>query len=299
MNEKPLFSIIIPTYNGEKTIGKLLKKITLLKNNYSTEVIIIDSQSKDKTLSIVKKFKNKLNLKIHQIKKDEFNHGLTRNYGVYLSKGKFIWFLSQDAIPISKNILNYYLEDFSLNKKVVVVFGEHIPYFKTPLIQKVEIQCYWEKLNKLTDKKKLLICNGELIDKSKKKDEMRIRLSNVSAVYKKNFLLKYPFPTIKTGEDMVLGKRIIDLGLIKIYDRRCAVYHSHFFNIWDYYKRESEVLNLRLNILKDVEKINLLCKLRKIMSLSINPFSKTYYLVELFFYYLLKALIFFKLRFFK
>jgi glycosyltransferase involved in cell wall biosynthesis len=56
---KILFSIIIPTYNGEKTIRNFLKRLTQFNDNYKKEVIIIDSQSKDKTLNIVNNFKKK------------------------------------------------------------------------------------------------------------------------------------------------------------------------------------------------------------------------------------------------
>lgn len=287
-----LFSIIIPTFNGEKTVGKLLKKIVVLENNFnhSNEVIIIDSQSQDKTLSIVEKFKSKLNLKIYQIKKEEFNHGLTRNYGVSLARGKFIWFLSQDAIPISKNILNYYLEDFSINKKVVAIFGKNIPYKNTPFIQKIEIFCRWQRLDKYIDKKGLLIQNLEKLSIFKKNLLDFFVLSNTSCCYKKSFLIKNPFPKTDYGEDLAQGENIIKKGLIKIYDTRCSVYHSHFFNIFQYYKREKEDINLRINM-KIKLRSNFMCKLKKIISSPINPFLRIYYIFELFFYYFLKLLI--------
>ena len=51
-------SIIIPTINEEKAIGQVIKEIpikTLEKNNYKTEILIIDGASTDSTKSIAEK----------------------------------------------------------------------------------------------------------------------------------------------------------------------------------------------------------------------------------------------------
>ena len=51
-------TIIIPTINEEKAIGKVIKEIplkTLEKNNYKTEILIIDGASTDNTKQIAEK----------------------------------------------------------------------------------------------------------------------------------------------------------------------------------------------------------------------------------------------------
>jgi len=297
---KILFSIIIPTYNGEKTIGKLLDRITKFKDNYPKEIIIIDSQSQDKTLDIVNNYKNKLNLKIIKIKKEEFNHGLTRNLAVKHASGKYIWFLSQDALPIiNKKILDYVLEDFKIDQGVVAVYGKHIPYKKTPIIQKLEVKCYWEKLDSLLKKRKILIQDRKNLNQSQKQQEIFIRLSNVNCFYKRSFLVKNEFPKIKIGEDMIMGKLILKKNLIKIYDPKIKVYHSHFFNLKEYYQREKETLKLRLFDLKTKETLAFLCKFKQIIFLKKNLFIKFAYILQLFFFYLLKVIIIFELKFLK
>ena len=50
-------TIIIPTINEEKAIGKVIKEIpteTLKKNNYDTEILIIDGASTDNTQNIAR-----------------------------------------------------------------------------------------------------------------------------------------------------------------------------------------------------------------------------------------------------
>jgi len=287
------FSIIIPTYNGEKTIGRLLKRLVSLAGDYNKEVIIIDSQSTDKTLFIATKYKKKLNLKTLKIEKCDFNHGGTRNIGVKIAQGKFIYFLSQDAIPLNKNILNYYIEDFKINKKIVAVFGKHIPYKNTPIIQKFEVICRWERLDKFTNKKGILIYDKQhpFIIFSKENSLDWYVISNTSCCYKRSFLIKNLFSKSKYGEDLMLGKRIIDMGFLKVYDLRCSVLHSHTYNLIQYFRRENEDLKLRLLHMNLGIKLNIFCKFKKIVTFDCTLLQKFLYICQLCFYYMLKIII--------
>ena len=48
-------SIIIPCYNEEKTIVKIINKIlTLNLTNYDKEIIVIDDGSTDKSIELIK-----------------------------------------------------------------------------------------------------------------------------------------------------------------------------------------------------------------------------------------------------
>lgn len=62
MKEKVV--IIIPAYNEEGNIVRLLSSIKELKLDIPKKVIVVDDGSKDNTLALAKKFKRKLNLQI-------------------------------------------------------------------------------------------------------------------------------------------------------------------------------------------------------------------------------------------
>ena len=64
-----MISIVIPTINEEKNIGKTLIKINNISELSKAEVIVVDDDSKDKTLDIVESFKKKINLKVVKNKK--------------------------------------------------------------------------------------------------------------------------------------------------------------------------------------------------------------------------------------
>ena len=83
-----LVSVIIPTYNNEKTIEQC---ITTLKNQTypKIEIIIVDNKSSDKTQEICKKHKVKLISK-------KSSRTQARNIGIKKAKGKFIFNIDSD-----------------------------------------------------------------------------------------------------------------------------------------------------------------------------------------------------------
>ncbi|MFW5846816.1 MAG: glycosyltransferase family 2 protein [Nanoarchaeota archaeon] len=83
-------SLIIPVYNEEKTIEKVLNEILKIKYPIKREIIIVDDCSKDKTLKIINKIA-KTNKEII-IKKHEKNSGKGSaiRTGLNASKGTII-----------------------------------------------------------------------------------------------------------------------------------------------------------------------------------------------------------------
>lgn len=115
--KKPLYSIIIPAFNEEELIGNTLKnvKTSMLKQQQTGEVIVVDNNSTDKTPEIAKQngatviFENK-----NQI-------ATARNTGAKQANGKFIIFLDADT-TLTPQILSQ-----SLNHLIKGVAGGGIP----------------------------------------------------------------------------------------------------------------------------------------------------------------------------
>ncbi|MDP8011769.1 MAG: glycosyltransferase [Thermoplasmata archaeon] len=95
-NEIPV-SIVITVKNEEKHIRELLESIKDQEGPF--EVIVVDAESKDRTLEILNSYKNTLDIKII-IKKCTRGEG--RNIGVNNSKYEYILFTDGDAI-LEKN----------------------------------------------------------------------------------------------------------------------------------------------------------------------------------------------------
>lgn len=86
-------SVIIPVYNGEKTIGRALASL-ISNRDYITEVIVVDDGSTDNTLECISEFKPHLNIVIKSIPNG--GPGLARTEGIRLATGEWITFLDAD-----------------------------------------------------------------------------------------------------------------------------------------------------------------------------------------------------------
>lgn len=100
-------SIIVPIYNVEKYLEECLESIYHI-SGIRKEVILINDGSKDSSLVIAKKFKK--NYEKETILINNKNNGLseTRNIGINLAKGNYLWFVDSDD-RINKNIEKIFL----------------------------------------------------------------------------------------------------------------------------------------------------------------------------------------------
>ena len=88
-------SIIIPVYNVEGVVNETLLSV---KNQISLfdEVIIIDDGSTDNSFNIINNYRNLYRWKI--IRTNNQGLGLARNFGRYIAKSEYIYFLDSDDI---------------------------------------------------------------------------------------------------------------------------------------------------------------------------------------------------------
>jgi len=96
-NQNPLISIVMPTFNREKWIGKAIESV-LKQTLNDWELIIIDDGSTDNTESLVESYRQKDD-RILFYKNPEPSKGylgIVRNYAVEFAKGEYFAFLDSD-----------------------------------------------------------------------------------------------------------------------------------------------------------------------------------------------------------
>ncbi|MBI3397173.1 glycosyltransferase family 2 protein [Candidatus Woesebacteria bacterium] len=81
-------SVIIPNYNSEKHIGRLVKSVK--NQTVKCEIIVVDDGSVDKTVEIAKKFADKVFPREHK------ERSIQRNFGASKASGKYLLFLDSD-----------------------------------------------------------------------------------------------------------------------------------------------------------------------------------------------------------
>ena len=106
-------SVVIPNYNGSKTIGKCLKAVLSSKYD-SFEVIVVDDASSDSSVDIISKFPCRL------IRLDKHaGASRTRNIGAEESSGEIIFFIDADCI-VSEDTLSLVHEAITAQKGTVI-----------------------------------------------------------------------------------------------------------------------------------------------------------------------------------
>ncbi|MBS7658897.1 MAG: glycosyltransferase family A protein [Candidatus Bathyarchaeia archaeon] len=96
MKDNPLVSIVIPTYNSERTIDVCLK--SLRKQSYpNIEIIVIDNYSKDRTREVAEK----LGAKVLQL---DAERAEAKNFGLKKAGGKYVCFIDSD-MELTKNVI--------------------------------------------------------------------------------------------------------------------------------------------------------------------------------------------------
>lgn len=116
MNSKKLVSIILTSYNEEKNIARTIKDCKLLKKFFPIEIILVDSASKDRTITIAKR------LKIDRIIRFPFKRGKGTDFwaGGLIAKGDYIIQIDTDH-QFQPNEIPLFVE--ALDKGADIVIG--------------------------------------------------------------------------------------------------------------------------------------------------------------------------------
>jgi len=140
------FSIIIPTFNEEKNILKTLKSIynSICKNINNYEIIIVDSNSKDKTVKIVKEYLNIKKIKYSIVLNEtQVYPGKARNIGIKKAQYENL-ILIDCGITIKEDFIN------EINSKIrnydVIWFKPIFEFNET--IQRAFVRAYFRKKEK-------------------------------------------------------------------------------------------------------------------------------------------------------
>ena len=115
-------SIILPIYNASRTIVDCLK--SAMNQDYQDyELIIVDDDSSDDTLSIIKKFKDN---RIRMFKnKENRGPGFTRNVAIKKSRGNIVLLLDSDTVVPESWISKHVNEQKNADIIGGSIFGVH------------------------------------------------------------------------------------------------------------------------------------------------------------------------------
>ncbi|MGN1393369.1 MAG: glycosyltransferase family 2 protein [Succinivibrionaceae bacterium] len=220
-------TVVIPTYNAGT---KFLTNAEVLKKQRAniSEVIIIDSSSKDDTIKIAKDY----NFTVEIIDKKDFGHGKTRQYALEKAKTEIVVFLTQDALLADENSIDTLVKYLESDENLAAVYGRQLPHKDAnPLAMFSRYYNYPEKSfkNKFEDRKQ--------------KGIKTAFLSNSFAAYKKTKVLEVGgFPKdIEFAEDFYVAAKLLLKGYQTGYCAEAKVYHSHNLTLHNVFNRYIQI----------------------------------------------------------
>jgi rhamnosyltransferase len=223
-------TIAIPTFNAEEFLEELLEAVSSQETKRIVEILVIDSDSTDQTLEILRDHPK---VKLHQIPNSEFGHGRTRNLAVELAKGEYVLFLTQDATPAHKYWLEAMVEPFELSDKVGAVVGKQIPRPDCAATIKREVFSVFKGLG--PDDAITLHRRNAITEEM---NLVNTFLSNTNSAVRKDIHSKIPFRDVNYAEDQGLGVDLLEAGYYKAYAPLGSVNHSHNYGVKEYFRRK-------------------------------------------------------------
>jgi len=239
----PRISVVIPVYNGEKTLGQCLSSV--LNQTYENyEVLVVDNNSGDTTKEIIVDFQKK-SKKIRYLFEGRQSVGQARNAGINMAIGEILLFTDADCI-LPKNWIEALTEPIKKENEEVVVGSS-----------KGNISNYWTRNIEKADL--------DFLEKSRSGRYIN-SLDGKNFAIKKELMKKLMFdPKIKMFDDLDLYIRLKKLTRVRFSESaEVGHYHRSSFKkfvkmnfvrgfwsmkIRDKYKSESEDI-------KDVPQIN-------------------------------------------
>ena len=148
----PDFTIITVVYNGEDDIEETIKSI--INQSYDNfEYLIIDGGSTDRTLEIINKYKNKIDVVVTQKDKGIYD---AMNKGMRLASGRWINFMNSGDYFSNLNVLEKILP--YLNSKYFLVAGGYTMFWKS---HAVDFAATEHRIGKMISSHQAIFFNAE------------------------------------------------------------------------------------------------------------------------------------------
>jgi rhamnosyltransferase len=239
--DEVLATVAILTYNGETYLRDILNALRVQRVDGEVEVLVVDSGSTDSTLDIVADFPE---VRLHRIPNSEFGHGRTRNLAAHLARGRYVAYLTHDAVPATDRWLYELLKPFELNPDVAAVMGRQVARpWCFPLL-KYEIDAVFRGFG--PEFGTTLFYEDDFVTSEAVRNAITF-YSDVNSAARRDLLVgPLPYQDVSYAEDQLLGRDAIAAGYLKAYAPRAAVVHSNDMTLAEYDDRmEAETLGQR------------------------------------------------------
>ena len=218
--------VIIPVYRPGAEFQKLLKR--LMKQTVPVNKIIVMQTMEEGEALLHSEHER---IEVFPVKKEEFDHGATRDAGAGKSDADYILFMTQDAIPCDDKLIEKLLAG-SLKEKVGICYARQLPRKEADLVEQMTREFNYPAQSRLKT--------------SADRETLGIKTyfsSDVCAMYDRALYQKlggFVHPTI-FNEDMIMAYRVIEAGYAVYYQAEAKVFHSHSYTCMQQFHRNFDL----------------------------------------------------------
>jgi glycosyltransferase involved in cell wall biosynthesis len=120
IKNRPLISIITPSFNQGRFVEETIKSV-LIQTYTNIEYIFVDGGSTDNTMQIVEKYKDKINIIIHEKDRGQAD---AINKGFKLAKGELVGWINSDDI-LYPDCVEKIVEVYKLKNNAAIYYHSH------------------------------------------------------------------------------------------------------------------------------------------------------------------------------
>ncbi|WP_058308622.1 glycosyltransferase [Gracilibacillus massiliensis] len=260
-------SIILPLFNGEKYIKKLISSIREQDVNFELEIIAAVSKSTDNSFYLAEKLCDI----VYQV--EIFNHAKTRHEAALRASGEILVFITQDIIPFN----NYWLQNLVTplkdnNNNIVATYSKQVAHPDASETEKLIRKFNYPDYNRL--------CNNKTKYKWGRKN---IFYSDTSSATIKGVFLElggYNFE-VGTNEDVIYALNVINNEKSILYNSESIVYHSHDFKIKSAYNRYKLIGEFEKKYIHELKSYSSLSEGRLLLNFLLRNLIKKFKLKDL------------------
>jgi len=231
----PAVTVAIPVKDGARYLAEVLDAVAAQELEGEVEILVVDSGSTDGSLEIARH----AGVRVEPISPGEFGHGRTRNRAVELARGECVAFLTQDATPADTGWLRRLVEALSVEERIGLAFGPHLPRPDTRPPVARELDEFFAGMSP----------DGAVTLQEEVVPGPAAFFSNVNSCVHRRCWEAVRFRDVAYAEDQAFARDAMAADWRKAFVPGAGVLHAHDYPWWDFMRRYfDEYRGLRLTV---------------------------------------------------
>ena len=222
-----MVDVIIPVYCPKASFREILKRLDR-QSVCPDRIIIVNTEKRFWNPQLIEGIRQ---AEVYHIKKTEFDHAATRRMAAQLSQADYMMFLTQDAYPADRYLIEHLLQALR-EKEVAGAFARQLPRKDANPIEQYTRTFNYPPTSFVRSKADIA--------------KLGIRayfFSDVCAVYRKEDYLRLGGFVERAifNEDMLFAAKALEHGRKIAYVAEAKVYHSHNYKNLQYFRRNFDL----------------------------------------------------------